>query len=83
MGYGPGDSFPFDFEPNGIQFGSKLKGNCNYDHIPFNVKGTGNIVFSVYSYSIVVAKQCKVYDFASILVTATITSANRVSCLLV
>ena len=26
MGYDRGDSFPFDFEPNGIQFGSKSKG---------------------------------------------------------
>ena len=25
MGYGRGDSFPFDFEPNGVPFGSKLK----------------------------------------------------------
>ena len=25
MGYHRGDSFPFDFEPNGIPFGSKLK----------------------------------------------------------
>ena len=24
MGYNRGDSFPFDFEPNGILFGSKL-----------------------------------------------------------
>ena len=27
MGYDRGDSFPFDFEPNGIPFGSKSKGN--------------------------------------------------------
>ena len=26
MGYDRGDSFPFDFEPNGIPFDSKLKG---------------------------------------------------------
>ena len=26
MGYDRGDSFPFDFEPNGIPSGSKLKG---------------------------------------------------------
>ena len=25
MGYDRGDSFPLDFEPNGIPFGSKLK----------------------------------------------------------
>ena len=48
MGYGCGDSFPLDFETNGIPFGSEnLKENCHHDHIPFNVKGNGNIVFSV------------------------------------
>ena len=26
MGYDRGDSFPFDFEPNGIPLGSKSKG---------------------------------------------------------
>ena len=93
MGYDGGDSFPFNFELNGIPFGSKSKGklsppsyliqfhytektifsfpfklngtvlllilnqiefhlvqnrkeNCHHDHIPFNVKGNGNIVFS-------------------------------------
>ena len=29
MGYDRGDSFPFDFEPNGILFGSKSKGNLS------------------------------------------------------
>ena len=29
MGYGHGDSFPFDFEPNGIPFGSKSKGKLS------------------------------------------------------
>ena len=29
MGYDRGDSFPFDFEPNGIPFGSKLKGQLS------------------------------------------------------
>ena len=27
MGYDRGDSFPFNFEPNGNPFGSKSKGN--------------------------------------------------------
>ena len=27
------------------------KENCHHDHIPFNVKGNGNIVFSVYEYT--------------------------------
>ena len=48
MGYDRGDSFPFDFEPNGIPFGSEnRKENCHHDHIPFDVRGIGNIVFSV------------------------------------
>ena len=29
MGYDRSDSFPFDFEPNGIPFGSKLKGKLS------------------------------------------------------
>ena len=46
MGYDCGDSFPVDFEPNGIPFGSENRQeNCHHDHIPFNVKGKGNIVF--------------------------------------
>ena len=48
MGYDRGDSFLFDFEPNGISFGSEnRKENCHHDHIPFNVKGNGNRVFSM------------------------------------
>ena len=53
MGYDRGDRFPFDSEPNGIPFGSKnRRANCHYDHIPFNVKGNGNIVFSVCAFSL-------------------------------
>ena len=52
MGYDRGDSFPFDFEPNGIPFGSEnRKENCHHDHIPFNKEGNGNIVFSVHRFS--------------------------------
>ena len=29
MGYDRGDSFPFDFEPKGIPFGSKSKGKVS------------------------------------------------------
>ena len=47
MGYDRGDSFPFDFESNGVPFGSKRKENCHHDHIPFNAKGNGIRVFSV------------------------------------
>ena len=49
MGYDRGDNFSFDFEPNGIPFGSEnLKENCHHDQIPFNVKGNGSLVFSVH-----------------------------------
>ena len=29
MGYDRGDSFPFDFEPNGLSFGLKSKGKLS------------------------------------------------------
>ena len=46
MGYARGDSFPFDFEPNGIPFGLKNRlENCRDDHITFNLEGNGNIAF--------------------------------------
>ena len=49
MGYDRGDSFLFDFEPNGIPFGSENQTEkYHHDHIPFNVKGNGNIIFSVF-----------------------------------
>ena len=48
MGYDQDDSFPFDFEQNGIPFGSKLNGKLSPHHIQFNVKENRNIVFSVY-----------------------------------
>jgi len=50
MGYGRGDSFPFDFEPNRIPFGSKSIGKLSpiqLNEIPLNLKGNGKIVFSV------------------------------------
>ena len=47
MGYDHGDSFPFDFEPNGILLDQNQKENCHHDHIPFNMKGIGSTVFSV------------------------------------
>ena len=47
MGYDRCDSFAFDFKTNGIPFGSNRKKNSHHDHIPFNVKGNGNIVISV------------------------------------
>ena len=49
MEYDRGDSFPIDFEPNGTPFGSKSKGKLSpRNHIQFNVKGNGNMIFSVY-----------------------------------
>ena len=49
MGCDCGKSFSFDFEPNGIPFGSEnRKENCHHNHIPFNVTGNENIVFSVH-----------------------------------
>ena len=50
MGYDRGDSSPFDFL-NQMEFHlvENRKENCYHDHIPFNVKGNGNVVFSVYS----------------------------------
>ena len=47
MGYDHGDSFPIYFEPNGVPFGSNRIENCHHDHIPFDDKGIGNLVFSV------------------------------------
>ena len=48
MGYDCGDSFYFDFEQNGFPFGSEnRKENYHHDHIPFNLKGNGMLVFSV------------------------------------
>ena len=48
MGYDGGESFHFDFEPNGVPLDSEnLKENCNHDHVPFNLKG--NIAFSDFS----------------------------------
>ena len=47
MGYDRGDSFPSDFQPNGIPFGlENRKETRHHDHIPFNLTGTGNTVFS-------------------------------------
>ena len=58
MGFDRGGRFPIDFlnqmdshldfEPNGLPFGSEnLQENRQHDHIPFNLKGNGNLVLSV------------------------------------
>ena len=50
MGYGGcGDSFPFNFEPNGILFGLKSKGKLSPQPYPFDLKGNGNTVFAVHA----------------------------------
>ena len=49
MEYDRGDSFSIDFEPNGLPFCSEnWKENCHHNHIPFNSKGNGILLFSVY-----------------------------------
>ena len=49
MGYDRGDSFPFGFlDQMKVHLVQNRKKTCHHDHIPFNVKGNGNIVFSVY-----------------------------------
>ena len=47
MGYGRGDSFLFDSQPNGIPSGSKSKGNPSSRSYPLKLKGNGMLVFSV------------------------------------
>ena len=55
MEYDPGDNPTFVFKPNGISFRSKCKvkllqqENYHQDHIPFNLKGNGNIFVRVYT----------------------------------
>ena len=58
MGYDRDESYPLEFEPNGIQFGSKSKGNCQYDHIPFNLKGNGIFFFHFNGKEISEFSQC-------------------------
>ena len=49
MGYDRGDSFPFNFL-NQMEFNlvQNRTENCHHDHIQFNAKGNGNIIFSVH-----------------------------------
>ena len=48
MEYDGGHSLPFDFDPNGTQFRSKNRiENYDHHHIPFILKGNGNLIFSV------------------------------------
>ena len=45
MGYDRGHSFPFDFEANGIPFGSKSKGKLSPRSYPIQCERNRNIVF--------------------------------------
>ena len=45
------------------------KKNCHYDHIPFNLKGNGNIVFSVSVNNATCAAALVTYDPLSTAVT--------------
>ena len=45
MGYDRGDCFPFDFEPNGIPFGSKLKGKLSSRSYPIQFERKWNTSF--------------------------------------
>ena len=46
MNHDRGDSFSFNFEPNGIPFSSKSKGNCiRKDRISFNLIGNKYLFF--------------------------------------
>ena len=47
MGYDRGDSFPFNLNQIDFHLVQNRKENCLHDHIPLNVEGNRNIVFSV------------------------------------
>ena len=65
MGYDRGESFPLDFGPNGIPFGSKSN-----DHIQFNLKGNNIRVFSLL-YLVLIATECYVFAHTSTLLLAS------------
>ena len=52
MGYDRDDSFPFDFEPNAIPFGSKSKGKLFQRSYPIQFERKWNPSFSVYCFQI-------------------------------
>jgi len=45
MGYDRGDSFPFDFDPNGNPFGSKSKRNLSPQSYPIQCERKWNTSF--------------------------------------
>ena len=42
MGFDRGDTFPFDFEPNGLPFGSKSKGKVSPRSYPIQFERKWN-----------------------------------------
>ena len=63
LNHGDLNSFPFDFELNGIPFGSENRKNnsCHHDHIPLNLKGNGILVLSVYAFTFIECVQSDIY----------------------
>ena len=51
MGYDRGDSFPFNFEPNGNLFGSKSKGKMSPRLYPIQFDRKWNISFLSVSFT--------------------------------
>ena len=47
--YDIGNSFPFDFEPNGIQFGSKSEGKLSPQSYSIKLEKKWNIFFRVHT----------------------------------
>ena len=75
-----GDRFPFDFEPNRIPFGSNRKVYCHHDHIPFNMKGNRNIVFSVYYIYILMYMYSPLRCVVSKYISFELNKANGIMC---
>ena len=60
MGYDRGDSFPFDFEPNGVPFGSKSKAKLSPRLYPIQFERKSNTSFlSVLGKHLMVARSSK------------------------
>jgi len=47
MGYDRGESFPFDFEPNGIPIGSKAKGIPSPGSYPIQCERKNNFLSAI------------------------------------
>ena len=60
MGYDRGDSFPFDFEPNGNRFGSKSKGKLSQR--PYPIQCERNWKYSFLSADLQIPYTLVVYE---------------------